>query len=178
MALMNSANSYGSVAKILHWLIFALVFVMIVGGFFMGDVPKDYKGVIYNLHKLTGVTILLIVLLRLGWKLINVKPRLPADTSVWQRRAERAVHDLLYLLIIAMPLAGWIGSSSAGKAPHIGDFKIALPIPESKSLIETMFEMHEMIAYGIIALVCIHVAAALYHHYVKKDDVLRRMWFS
>lgn len=175
MSLKNTPESYGSVAKFLHWLIFVLVFVMIVGGFFLDDVPKEYKGVIYNLHKLTGVTILLLMLIRLGWKMVNVKPRLPADTTVWQRRAERAVHDLLYLLIIAMPLAGWIGASSAGKPPHIGDIKLQLPIPESKALIETMFELHEYIAYGIIVLVSIHVAAALYHHYVKKDNILRRM---
>lgn len=175
MGLKNTENSYGSVAKFLHWLIFLLVFVMIVGGFCLGYVPDDYKGLVYNLHKLTGLTILSLMLIRLGWKLINVKPKLPADTTVWQRRAERAVHDLLYLLIIAMPLVGWIGSSSAGKPPHIGDIALGLPIAQNKELIETMFELHEYIAYGIIFLVSIHVLAALYHHYVKKDDVLRRM---
>lgn len=148
---------------------------MIVGGFCLGYVPKEYKGVIYNLHKLTGLTILLLMLIRLIWKMVNVKPLLPPDTAAWQRRAERAVHNLLYLLMIAMPLAGWIGSSSAGKAPHIGDISFALSIPENKALIETMFEMHELIAYGIITLVSIHVVAALYHHYGKKDNVLRRM---
>lgn len=175
MSIRNTNDSYGSVAKFLHWLIFILVFVMIVGGFFLGDVPKEYKGVVYNLHKLTGLTILFLMLIRLGWKMTNVKPALPADTTTWQRRAERAVHDLLYLLIIAMPLAGWIGSSSAGKAPHIGGISLTLPVPESEALIDTMFEIHELIAYGIIFLVCVHVAAALYHHYIKKDNILRRM---
>ncbi len=175
MGLKNTANSYGSVAKFLHWLIFLMVAGMIIGGFCLGYVPKEYKGVIYNLHKLTGLTILTLMLIRLVWKLMNVKPKLPADTTLWQRRAERAVHDLLYLLIICMPLAGWIGSSSAGKPPHIGDISLGLPIPENKALIDTMFEMHEYIAYGIIAIVSIHILAALYHHYVKEDDILRRM---
>lgn len=175
MSLKNTTSTYGSVTKFLHWLIFLLVFVMIIGGFCLGYVPKEYKGVVYNLHKLTGLTILLLMLIRLGWKMLNVKPMLPADTTVWQRRAERAVHDLLYLLIIVMPLAGWIGSSSAGKAPHIGDISFGLPIPENEALIGTMFSIHGWVAYGIIALVTVHVVAALYHHYVKKDNVLRRM---
>lgn len=175
MGLKNTANSYGSVAKFLHWLIFILVFGMIVGGLCLDYVPKDYKGVIYNLHKLTGLTILFLMLIRLVWKLVNVKPKLPADTTVWQRHAERVVHDLLYLLIICMPLAGWIGSSSAGKPPHIGDISLGLPIPENEVLIDTMFTLHEYIAYAIIVMVSIHIFAALYHHYVKKDDVLKRM---
>ena len=175
MGLKNTTNSYGSVTKFLHWLIFLLVFGMIVGGFCLGFVPEDYKGVIYNLHKLTGLTILCLMLIRLSWKLVNVKPKLPENTTLWQRRAERAVHDLLYLLIICMPLAGWIGSSSAGKGPHIGSLYLGLPIPKDKQLIDTMFNLHELIAFGIIFLVTIHVAAALYHHFYKKDDVLRRM---
>lgn len=175
MSYKNTANTYGSVAKFLHWLIFILVFVMILGGFFMGDLPKDYKGFVYNIHKVTGVVILLLMVIRWGWSLLNVKPSLPATMRGWQRKATRIVHDLLYLLVIAMPLTGWIGSSSAGKPPHIGSLSLGLPIPENRPLIEALFNMHEIIAYGIIALVCIHVAAALYHHYVNKDDILRRM---
>lgn len=175
MGMMNTTRSYGSVAKFLHWLIFVLVFCMIIGGFLLDDVPKEYKGVIYNLHKLTGLTILLLMLVRLFWKTVNVKPLLPSDTKPWERRVERAVHDLLYLLIIAMPLAGWIGSSSAGKAPHIGNVTFALPIPQNKPLVKVMFEMHELIAFGIIGLVTIHFFAALFHHYARKDDVLRHM---
>jgi cytochrome b561 len=175
MGFKNTSYAYGSVAKFLHWLLFILVLVMIVGGFFMDDVPKAYKGVIYNLHKLTGLTILLLMVVRWCWMMINVKPMLPTAMPNWQRKATRLVHELLYLLIIAMPLAGWIGSSSAGKPPHIGDLKLSLPIPEDKSLIEAAFNMHELIAYGIIFLVCVHAAAALYHHYIRKDDVMRRM---
>lgn len=176
MGMMNTTRSYGSLAKVLHWLIFVLVFCMIIGGFLLDDVPKEYKGVIFNLHKLTGLTILILMLVRLFWNAMNVKPVLSSDTKPWERRLERAVHGLLYLLIIAMPLAGWIGSSSAGKAPHIGNIIFALPIPQNKSLIDAMFAMHGWIAFGIIGLVTIHIFAALFHHYVKKDDVLRRMF--
>jgi len=175
MGLKNTTMRYGSVAKTLHWLIFILVFVMIVGGFFLGYVPKEYKPVIYNLHKLTGVTILFLMLVRLCWKLVNVKPQLPTDTKPWERKAERIVHDVLYLLIIAMPLAGWIGSSAARKAPHIGDWALTLPVPESEAITEAAFNMHGLIAYAIIAFVGIHFLAAMYHYFIKKDDVLQKM---
>jgi cytochrome b561 len=175
MPLKNTNDSYGSVAKFFHWLIFLLVFVMIVGGFFLDNVPKEYKGVIYNLHKLTGLLILSLMLLRLVWRWVNVKPALPNDMPRWQRISSRVIHELLYLLIIAMPIAGWVGSSSAGKPPHIGDIAFGLPIAKNEELIDTAFTMHGLIAYGIIALVCVHVAAALFHHYIRKDNTLRRM---
>src|SRR5258708_32579120 len=111
VSFKNTSKSYGSVAKFLHWLIFVLVFCMIIAGFCLGFVPKEYQGTVYNIHKLTGLTILLLMAIRLCWKLVNVKPNLPAKTPGWQRKAERVVHDLLYLFIICMPLAGWIGAS-------------------------------------------------------------------
>jgi cytochrome b561 len=175
MSLKNKLDSYGSVAKFFHWLIFLLVFVMVVGGFFLDDVPKEYKGVIYNLHKLTGLFILFLMLLRLVWRWVNVKPALPLDMPRWQRLASRLVHELLYLFIIAMPLAGWVGSSSAGKPPHIGDIALGLPIDKNKELIDTAFYMHGVFAYCIIILVCVHIGAALFHHYIRKDNTLRRM---
>lgn len=175
MQWKNSASKYGVVSKTFHWLIFVLVFVMIVGGFFLDDVPDEYKGTIYNLHKLTGLCILLLMVLRMLWASCNVKPALPASMPHWQQVSARVTHYLLYLLVTAMPLVGWIGSSASRKAPHLGSFTFTLPVPEDKALSHALFDVHEVIAYMIIAVVCLHIAAALYHHYVKKDDVLRRM---
>jgi cytochrome b561 len=175
MSGMNTKKTYGAVAKSLHWTIFILVLIMIIGGFCLGYVPKEYKNVIYNLHKLTGLIILALMMVRLVWALINVKPALPAPTPAWQCYAERVVHGLLYLIIIAMPVAGWIGSSAARKGPHIGNINLNLPVPESKAVTEAAFEMHELIAFAIIFLVSLHVAAALYHHFVKRDAILLRM---
>lgn len=175
MSLTNTSTQYGSVAKLLHWLIFVLLSVMIIGGFCFGYVPKEYKGTIYNLHKLTGLLILLLMLVRVFWALINVKPALPSGTPVWQRLSAHIVHFGLYVLVIAMPLAGLIGSSAAQKYPHIGNFNFMLPVPHEKWISHLSFEFHEWIAYAIIAFATIHILAALYHHYILKDDVLRRM---
>ena|SRR3990167_1238583 len=175
MVLRNTLTTYGPVAKFLHWLIFFLVIIMLTFGFFLGDVPNGYKPVAYNTHKLIGLTILMLILLRGCWALLNVKPMLPIGTPAYQKLAERVVHFTLYVLLIAMPLAGWIGSVAANKPPVLGHWKIWLPMAENKLVNQVAFSFHYIIALTIILFVSIHVLAALYHHYIKKDDILRRM---
>lgn len=175
MQICNTKQTYGSVAKCLHWAIAVLVICLLSFGFFMGDMPKEYKPVIYNIHKLTGLTILVLMIIRLCWMLFNPKPMSPPDTHVWEQWAEKIVHWSLYATVIAMPLAGLIGSSAAGKPPHIGELKFMLPIMPSEAIDEVSFEIHEALAFVIIGLLCVHIGAALYHHYIRKDDVLKRM---
>lgn len=174
MMLMNSKSKYGSIAKLFHWVIFILVAGMLAVGFLLDDVPKEYKSIVYNAHKVTGVVILFLMVLRFIWMIVNVKPGIEMQAK-WQRIAERLVHAGMYVALIAMPLTGWIGSSSAGKAPHIGDWKWQLPVEKSQPLISSLFDFHEWIAYGILGLLVLHIAAALFHHYYLKDDVLKRM---
>lgn len=173
--LRNTSTSYGSVAKFFHWLIFILLFVMIVYGYFLESVPKPYKAIAVNTHKLIGVTILVLVLLRLMWALINPKPLLPLDTKIWERVLERLVHYLLYATMLAMPLSGWIASVGGGRPPHLGSLYLNLPIEQDKALADSAFDFHQLLAIAIIILFCIHVSAALYHHFIRKDNVLRRM---
>lgn len=178
--LKNSSTSYGSVAQFLHWLIALLVIGMLVMGYFMDDISdKAMKGQVFNAHKVIGVTILVLALLRAGWALINIKPALPFQTPLWQRWAVHLTHLGLYLGIIIMPLSGLIGAVSAGRPPHIGSLEIRLPIPQDKNTAEFMFEsIHEPLAIILILLITVHVAAALYHHFIKRDDILRRMLFN
>lgn len=171
----NTAVAYGSVSKFFHWLIFVLLLFMLTLGYFLHDIPKAYQSLVYNTHKLTGLSILIFMILRVIWALSNPKPRLPKETRPWEGVAERSVHFLLYVSVISMPLAGWIGSSAAGRPPHIGDFHMMLPVAQSKTLSEMAFRVHGLLALTIIALVCVHVLAALYHHFIRHDDVLRRM---
>lgn len=175
MTVFNTELTYGSVAKFFHWTIFILVALMLTGGFFLEDVPEAWQRTAYNGHKLIGLTILTLMLLRALWALINTKPTLPRDTKPWEKVAEHVVHGLLYVLLIAMPLAGWIGATAGGRPPKLGDIALALPVAENKALKEWAFGWHETIAFMLIALLCLHVGAALYHHFFKRDDVLRRM---
>lgn len=175
MSLRNTESTYGSVSKFFHWLIFLLLLFMVTFGYLLSSVPKDYQPVAYNIHKLTGLTILVLMVLRALWALSNPKPALPLDAKPWEHVAEHTVHLLLYLVVIAMPLAGWIGAVAGGRPPHIGSFNIELPISESKALSHAAFEMHGTLAIMLIVLFSIHVLAALYHHFIRKDDILRRI---
>ena len=178
MSYRNTHTTYGSVTKFFHWLTFILITLMLLMGYFMDDVPKDLRPNIVNVHKLLGIFILFLILLRICWGLINPKPSIVSFNrlNVLERWLEKGVHGALYGVLIAMPLAGWIMTSASGKAPHWGRFLFMLPgIPYDKVLSKTAKFMHSQIAILLIALIIIHVLAALYHHFIKKDDVLRRM---
>lgn len=176
MSLRNTETSYGSVAKFFHWLIAILVIGMLVFGYFLDDFPKNWQGFTYNLHKLIGLTVLSLMVLRLIWALMNVKPALPAGTPAWQRSVEKAAHGLIYGLVILMPLSGWIGAVAGGRPPHLGGFKFDLPIPENDALFSAAYVMHGNVALLLIALLSLHVLAAFYHHFILKDNILVRMW--
>src|SRR5260221_689168 len=104
MSLKNTLTTYGSITKFLHWLIFILIVGMLTYGYLLEDVPKNYQGLAYNIHKLTGLTILSLMVLRLIWALVNPKPILKFSNS-FEKFMERLVHWLLYAVIIMMPLA-------------------------------------------------------------------------
>lgn len=174
--LKNSQTSYGIIAKSFHWIIFVLVLGMIFAGYFMGDIAdKPTRAMVVNAHKLTGLCILSLMILRMLWAFMNPKPELPAGTPSWQRVLERMVHVLLYVLLIAMPLSGWVGAVAAGHAPHLFALQFSLPIAQSHALDDFSFSIHDVLAVVIITLVSLHILAALYHHVIKKDGILRRM---
>lgn len=136
---------------------------------------KVIVGAVVNMHKLLGLAILALMILRLIWALTNAKPVLPIDVPLWQRWAERIVHGLLYLLLLAMPLVGWIGSVAGGRPPHYGMLSLGLPIEKSKPLAGAAFDIHNTMAIVILVIVSMHVLAALYHRFMRKDDILNRM---
>jgi cytochrome b561 len=176
MGIKNTNSSYGSISKLLHWLIFLLIFSLLIVGYLMDDITnQSMRSFVINAHKLVGLLVLFLVVLRMIWALVNVKPELPLDTLPWQRWSERLVHCLLYVVMLMMPISGWV-MASAKHPPMLGPISLGLPVPQSKALKDLAFNYHYWIAIAIIALVTVHVFAALYHHYLKKDDVLRRMW--
>lgn len=175
MSIKNSQLSYGVVAKFFHWVLAILIIGMLIFGYFLEDIPKDYSGFAFNLHKQIGLIILILMVLRVLWSAINIKPLL-MDIAVWESWAEKTVHYALYIFVIAMPLSGWVGASASGRPPHFGSINIALPITANKALSKAAFELHGTLALFLIGLICIHVLAALFHALVRKDDVFRRMW--
>jgi cytochrome b561 len=187
MESRNSRLRYGSVAMGLHWIIAALVLVNLCLGLYMADLPRSdtSRFMLFQLHKSFGLTVLTLSILRLGWRLMNPIPPLPRGLHPVLRLGAHASHFLLYFLIIAIPLAGWamVSSSSLGlPTPYFGlfawpniSFLARLPPATKAANLDLFKDVHSWLAFGAIALVTIHVVAALYHQFIRRDDVLRRM---
>jgi cytochrome b561 len=168
---------YGAVAQTLHWLIAAMIIVMLGLGYYMEDLPEGARKLeLYGIHKSTGITIALLAALRLVWRLLNPPPPLPASMRPWERKAARIVHALLYLMLFVQPLVGFLQSNAAGVPVVLWGF-VPLPplIGPDEALADTLIGVHAVGGNFLAILVIVHVAAALRHHFVLKDDVLRRM---
>jgi cytochrome b561 len=187
MAMQNSALRYGSVAMTLHWLIAAFVLVNLGLGLYMADLPRSNpdRFTLFQTHKSIGLTVLVLSVLRLGWRLVNPVPPIPRGMNPIVRMGSRAAHYLLYFLIIAIPLVGWamVSSSSLGLAtPYFGlfswpniPFLADLPRAAKVQNFDWFRESHSLLAFSMIGLLVLHVLGALYHQFLRRDDVLRRM---
>ena len=175
------AQRYDPVAVTLHWVIAISIICMIPLGFFMHDLPIEIRFDGYAFHKSLGLTVLALSIFRLIWRLLNPPPALPESMSAFDRLVAHAVHWVLYFLMIAMPLTGWLMVSASKKLPTVffwmGEVPF-IPMPEGidGKMTAVMFkEYHYWLAIGAIALVTGHVLAALQHHFIKKDSILLRM---
>ncbi|MCM2313421.1 MAG: cytochrome b [Steroidobacteraceae bacterium] len=177
MQLRNTPNSYGAVAKLLHWGILALIiaqYVMAEAAEELADGPEKL-GVITN-HKSVGLLILLLALARIGWKIVNRGQPQPVPMARPQRIAAAAGHGILYLLLLVLPLSGWMMSSAAGyPAGLFGLFEFPALVGENHDLHEALEEVHETLFNAVVVLAVLHALAAVYHHFWMKDDTLRRM---
>ncbi|CAM2934980.1 cytochrome b561 family protein [Legionella steigerwaltii] len=173
--LRNSMNRFGSITKLLHWLIFILIAAQFYFVWSLSD-NSPLTPLYMMLHKSVGVTILVLGLLFYIWHIISIKPLPPENQPRWQYIISKLVHHLLFILIILMPIVGYIMTCSDGKPINFfGWFTIPCLITENEQLGSIMFSTHETIAFIILALVGLHFLAALYHHFIRKDDVLKRM---
>lgn len=178
-------DRYGLMAIALHWLIAGAIIAMLVLGFVMVRLTPGttLQFDAYQLHKSVGLTILGLSLVRLGWRLANPVPPLPANLGRWQRGLARLVHAGFYLLMLALPLSGWmIVSASVWNIPTVLYGVIEVPhLPvlgtlEHKKPVETALKsVHELLAWAAVLLLFLHVAGALKHHFILKDDTLLRM---
>ena len=181
------AVRYDNIAMIFHWVIALLVIANICLGLYMGDLPRGDpdKLLIVQTHQSIGLTVLVLSLLRLGWRLMHPAPRLPPGMHPVVAGFAHFTHAFFYFLIIVIPLSGWLMMSAWPPSegtnyfglfdwPNLGFF--AGQAPAQRHAAHEMFEtVHVWLAWSAIVLVPLHVAAALYHHFVRGDDVLRRM---
>jgi cytochrome b561 len=181
-----SRYSFG--AMLLHWLMALMIVGLFVAGLWMHEAihepeTKAQAFKVYQLHKSAGLMVLLLTLLRLAWRFLHKPPALPVHMKSWERLLARLSHVGFYVLMLAVPLSGWamVSASPFGlptiifglfEWPHIGP----LAAIENKAPVEHLFkEAHELLAFSMIGLLLLHIAAALKHHFIDKDDVLARM---
>ena len=169
---------YTTTAIILHWLTALLIISAFVMGLVMTDIPglTPTKLKYFSWHKWLGVTVLAIAAIRLLWRKSNVPPPHPASMVAWQKKAADAMHVLLYILIFAVPVSGYLYTLAAGvPVVYLGLFQLPVimaPNPELKPLLK---EIHYVLNMTMAAAVAAHVLAALKHQFIDRDGVLKRM---
>ncbi len=177
MQIGNSRSQWGVVSKTLHWIIVVLIIVQYTLAQVAEDLPLGLQKLqVLARHKSVGLTILGMAILRLLWRWANPTPELPGTLKPWEKKVATLTHFALYLLLFAMPVTGWLMSSAANfPVSWFGVLTLPDLVEPSRDLQRTLHEVHETLFKFLVALAVLHVAAALKHHFVLKDDVLRRM---
>ena len=178
MNLKNTADRWGPVSQLLHWVIVLLLLMLSTIGLLLDSLPVSPRYFwVFDLHKSTGLTLLALVVLRIGWRLYAGAPKPVPGTTAWQARAASVTHWLLYALILAMPLSGWLYDSASGLRPlrWYGLVEVPKLSAPDEGLRELGHTAHEWLFWVLVALVIVHVAAAFYHHIFQRDATLQRM---
>jgi cytochrome b561 len=177
MQWTNTPSRYGAVAKFLHWSIVILIIAQYVLAEAADELPDGIeKLATISRHKSLGMLVLGLALLRILWKLVSKGQPSPVPMPAWQRAAAAAGHGLLYLLVLAQPISGWMMSSAANyPVSFFGLFQFPAIVGPNPGAHETYEEVHEALFTALLVVAVIHALAALYHHVWLKDDSLRRM---
>lgn len=177
MQLKNTPDTYGLVNKLVHWLLAITIIGMIFFGWYMGDLeisPDKFK--LYALHKSIGITVLALVVFRVFWRLFLGVPKSLPHHKDWEKLLSKAAHLLLYIAIFVMPLSGWLMSSAAGFPVSVfGAFTMPDLIEKNREFGKLLGSVHLLSAWTILVLVSLHVLGALKHHFIDKDETLKRM---
>ena len=178
MAKAENGLGYAGTAKALHWVIVALLIVQFVLAWTMPDIKRDTKpDTLINLHLSFGALIVAVAIVRLGWRLTHREPEPHDGLPPWQVQSARIMHWLLYLLLFVVPILGWMNASWRGFPVTVfGLFDLPKLMATRAPGFRWSGDVHGLLAnYAMLALVALHVAAALYHYFIRRDGVLQRM---
>ena len=170
-------NRYSTVSLALHWVIAVAILTQVLLITAHENTEGPLSGQFVMLHKSVGITILVLTLARIGWRLAHPAIPLPAEMRRWEKWAARATHVLFYVVLIAMPMTGWLASSAAGR--EIALFGLfdwpLLPVSGGRETAGRLMEVHELVMKGFYLLIALHVLGALKHQFIDRDNVLHRM---
>ncbi len=168
---------YSRVAVWLHGIIALLIVINLLLGFFHEDFDRPVRSQMMSVHKATGLTILVLTLARIAWRLGHRPPAFDPVMKRWEVGLARSVHWLFYALLIVMPLSGWLVVSTSGRVTSwFGLFEVApLPVSREEDVHELMEEVHKYLGYSMLALLALHVAGAIKHHFEGHRHLIGRM---
>jgi superoxide oxidase len=177
MSLKSTKDRYGSLSITLHWLMLALLIAVYTCILLHEEFPRgsDIRNALTTWHFMLGLSVLVLVIVRLVIRLAGATPAIEPVPSAWQRHLAALMHGLLYLFLFAMPVLGWLTLSAAGKPIPFFGLELPALVGVDKDLSGSFKEIHETIAEIGYWLVGVHAAAALFHHYVVRDNTLLRM---
>ncbi len=179
--LRMAPRAYAPMARTFHWVTVGLVALMYPVGLYMTyrgnelNIWDDTTNALYSAHKMTGFLVLMLVIARLVYRLQNGAPPDEPTIEPWQRFASHITHWSLYGLLIAVPVMGWISVSLYGARDIFGLFSLPALWTVNQEASKTAFLIHNILGKVMLTLIAVHIAAALFHHFIRKDGVLRRM---
>lgn len=176
MIFKNTKNRFGMITIVLHWLMAAMMAGLTIIGLWMVRIPISVQKLqLYGWHKEWGILVLMLVIVRLAWRIRNITPALDAIPA-WEELAARTVHWAFYFFMFALPITGWLITSSADlPVSFFGLFIFPNLISGNEANRLLFSNIHEWLGYALIATFCMHTGAALKHHFINQDNILRRM---
>jgi cytochrome b561 len=177
MTYGTRTDHYPATSKLLHWLVAASVLTTAPVAITMTRIAEGpTRDMLYNFHKSLGILILVLMILRLINRLAVGAPIPDPGIEPWQKAVSSFVHTSLYVLLLAMPVVGYIANSAYGATtPFFGLFELPAIVAKDEALATTLFSVHRWVGWIVILLALTHVSAALYHHFIRSDNVLKRM---
>jgi cytochrome b561 len=170
------AGPYGRGAIVFHWVMFVLVVVVGTLGLLHDSWPRDTQAFWINIHALVGLALWSVLLARFWWRLHHPPPPLPPDAGKLSRRLSGPVHFLLYALMFIIPIVGVVTFIWHGRAFDFGLFQVNFGVRSNKAVFHPTEDVHGYLAYALFAFAGVHALTALWHHFVRHDWILRRMW--
>ncbi|WP_373498282.1 cytochrome b [Desulfococcus sp.] len=172
----DTVDSFSLVSRLFHWVIALMVVGMLLGGLFVGFLPRGaFKSLVVDLHRSTGFVILVLMALRLWWRSVNPRPK-DLGPNAFENQIGRLMHIFLYILVFLQPLFGILMSQAFGSQVSVfGLFTLPAVLPKNPAVGSVFSQMHSITALLLAISVAIHAAAALKHHYIDRDRTLVRM---
>lgn len=181
--MTDTVARYHKVAILLHWLIGLFIIANLALGLLLDDIPDDNKFLAFTIHKSLGLSVLVLTLVRIYWRLTHKAPDYPASFAGWELKVAKVTHFILYVLMLGIPLSGWLLVSASPRNIPTNFFGLFIwpQIPgmqgfaDQKATAESIGDVHSLLAYAMLVLLFLHIAAALRHKFILKDSLVERM---